>query len=81
MMYMYIGSIQLLHSEGKKSFFSIQQEGWIHPEAMKILAILALMRVLMINLKMMKRARGKTSFSEVLCCYGRISVLNIFLLS
>ena len=78
-MYMYIGSTQLLHSEGKKSFFSIQQGGWIQPEAMKIHAILPLMRVLMI--KIMKRAQGKTSFSEVLCCYGRISVLNIFLLS
>lgn len=76
---MYIRSTQLLHSEGKKSFISIQQEGWIQPQAIKIHAILPVMRILM--MEMMKRARGKTSFSEVLCCYGRISVLNIFLLN
>lgn len=76
---MYIRSTQLLHSEGKKSFISIQQEGWIQPQAIKIHAILPVMRILM--MEMMKRARGKASFSEVLCCYGRISVLNIFLLN
>ena len=76
---MYIRSTQLLHSEGKKSFISIQQEGWIQPQAIKIHAIFPVMRILM--MEMMKRARGKTSFSEVLCCYGRISVLNIFLLN
>ena len=78
-MYMYIRSTQLLHSEGKKSFISIQQEGWIQPQAMKIHALLLLMRILM--MKIMKRAQGKASFSDVLCCYGRISVLNIFLLN
>ena len=77
-MYMYIRSTQLLHSEGKKSFISIQQEGWIQPQAMKIHALLLLMRILM--MKIMKRAQGKASFSEVLCCYGSLVFLRMIVM-